>query len=140
MKRLPMDSIVNWLSGIHSQYPIVGVLMLMMALDVCVGTCAAIITKSVSSTISQNGMFRKAIMLLLVGVGAVFDPYAGGIPLSKMIAMAFIVTEGISIIENATRAGVPVPDALVSVLEKLKNNEKPSAKPLGSENKRTSSE
>lgn len=122
--RFKMDSVVEWLLGFHQQYPIVGILMILMGLDILIGLCAAIITKSVSSTISQRGMTRKVIMLLLVGVGAVFDPYAGGIPLSKMVAMCFLVTEGISILENSARAGVPIPQPLYDVLQKLKNNEK----------------
>ena len=121
---LPMDSIVNWLLAFHQQFPLVGILMLIMALDVAVGLCAAIITRTVSSTISHRGMTRKVIMLLLVGVGAVLDPYAGGIPLSKMVAMCFLVTEAISIIENAARAGVPIPKPLYDVLQKLTSNEK----------------
>lgn len=126
---MPMDSIVEWLVVFHRQFPLVGILMLIMALDVAVGLCAAVVTKTVSSTISQHGMYRKVIMLLLVGVGAVLDPYAGGIPLSKMISMAFLVTEAISIVENSARAGVPIPAPLYDVLQKLKNNEKASVTP-----------
>ena len=124
--RLPVDSIVSWLAWGHGQYPIVGILILMMGLDVAVGLCAAVITRSVSATVSQNGMTRKVIMLLLVGVGAVLEPYAGELPLSKLIAMAFIATEGISIVKNSARAGVPVPQQLIDVLTKLESTDKPA--------------
>jgi len=126
---IPMDSIVQWLMTFHNKYPVVGILFLMILLDVAIGLCAAIITKTVSSTVSQHGMIRKVINLLLIGVGAVLEPYAGGIPLSKMIAMAFIVTEAISITENAARAGVPVPKPLLDVLQKLRGSDKDEPKP-----------
>lgn len=128
---LRMDDIVSWLLKFHQAYPVVGILLLIMGLDVAVGLCAAVITKSVSSTVSHRGMVRKVIMLLLVGVGAVLDPYAGGIPLSKMVAMCFLVTESISIIENAARAGVPIPKPLYEVLQKLTSNEKAAIFPNG---------
>ncbi len=129
MLDLPVDSIVSGLLAFHAQFPLVGILLLIMALDVAVGLCAAFITRTVSSTISHRGMVRKVIMLLLVGVGAVLDPYAGGIPLSKMVAMCFLVTEGISIVENAARAGVPIPKPLYDVLQKLTSNEKAAIQP-----------
>jgi len=129
LMKLPVDSIVARLLSFHEQFPLVGILILIMALDVAIGLLAAFITRTVSSTISHRGMVRKVIMLLLVGVGAVLEPYAGGIPLSKMVAMAFLVTEGISIIENAARAGVPIPKPLYDVLQKLTSNEKAAIVP-----------
>jgi len=124
-----MDSIVQWLAEAHAAYPIVGALVLMMLLDVLAGICAAVVTRSVSSTVSYRGMARKAIMLILVGVGAALEPYSSGLPLSRLVAMAFLVTEAISILENAARAGVPVPALLQDLLIKLKSGEKPSVDP-----------
>ena len=123
---IPMDSIVHAIKTFHLAYPIVGILMVMMAFDVCIGLCAAVVTKTVSSTISQAGMVKKVIVLLLVALGTILEPYSGGMPLSQMISMSFIVTELISIAENAARAGVPLPDTLKDLLQKLRNNEKAS--------------
>ena len=125
-ERLRKDSIVQWMLTIHQSYPIVGILLLVMGLDILIGLCAAFITKTISSTVSQKGMTRKVVMLLLVGFGLVLEPYAGGLPLAKLIAMCFLVTEGISIVENSARAGVPVPQVLVDTLHKLRNDEKAS--------------
>lgn len=126
VKTAMSDAIVQWIAYLHNSYPIVGALLVLMLLDVMVGLAAAFVTKSVSSTVSYKGMVRKVIMLLLVAVASVLDPYAGDIPVSKLTAMFFIATEGISILENAKRAGVPIPDWLGEVLAKLKNGDKPS--------------
>lgn len=121
---LPVDSIVTWLYEFHNSYPFVGILMALMAADVLIGLCAAGIAQKISSTVSQVGMLRKAVILLLVGVGAVLEPYANGLPLSKMIAVGFSVTELISILENTHRCGLPVPKPLVDMLAKLRNDQK----------------
>lgn len=126
---LPVDSIVQWLYATHAGYPLVGILLLMMAVDVVIGLLAAIATSTISSTISHKGMIRKAIMLLLVAVGCILEPFSGGLPTSKLIAMAFIVTEFISIIENSARAGVPIPKPLYDILQKLTSNEKAAISP-----------
>lgn len=117
------DFIVTWITWLNSQYPIVGVLMLMMLADSLTGICAAVIAHKLSSTISYQGMIRKVVMLLLVAVGYVLEPYAGGLPASKLVALCFIVTELISILENTSKSGVPIPKALIAVLVKLKTSE-----------------
>lgn len=119
----PPDYIVMWITFIHKNFPVVGTLLLMMALDVLLGIIVACMTKTLSSTISHRGMWRKAVKVLLVAVGAVLQPYSNGMPLSDLIAMFFIFTEGVSIIENAAIAGVPVPPALIEIL-KMANKEK----------------
>lgn len=113
-----VDSLVQFLYAAHEAYPIVGILIIMMGLDIATGIGAAVITKTLSSTVSFNGMIRKAMMLTLIAVGAVLDPFAGGIPVSKLMSMCFLFTELISIIENAKRSGIPIPRVLVDILIK----------------------
>jgi toxin secretion/phage lysis holin len=122
MMNLPMDSIVEWIRQASAQYPVVGILLVLMGIDILMGFVAAVITKTVSSTISQNGMSRKAGMLLIVGAGAALKPYTNGLPLSELISTYYLWTEAISICENATRAGIPVPDGLREMLVKLKSD------------------
>lgn len=67
-------------------------------------------------------MSRKVIMLLMLGVAAVLEPIAGGLPLSKLVGMFYTVTEALSILENAAASGVPLPRALVESLAKLRED------------------
>lgn len=129
MPQATPDAIVRVIAWINAQFPFVGTLLLVMLIDVLTGLCAAIITKTVSSSVSWRGMGRKVIMLLEIGLGAVLEPFAGDIPLSKLVAGCFMVTEIISITENSARAGVPIPKAFRDVLEKLRTHEMPQTQP-----------
>lgn len=96
--------------------------MLLMGIDIATGLLAAAIAKNVSSTTAYEGMVRKAIMLLLVGLGVILEPYAQEVPLGKMLALSFTIVEVLSIVENAARAGVPIPNALREFLVKLRSS------------------
>ncbi len=122
-----LDSVVAWLAHIHNGYPLVGTLCVLMGFDVAVGFLAAAITKTVSSTICSRGMMKKVIILMLVGMCAAIEPYAQGMPLSKLASMAFIVFECTSIVENAARAGLPIPKPILDTLILLKGAEKEKA-------------
>ena len=117
-----MPNFVKYILGWLDTQPIVTALLILMMLDILVGVCRAIITKTLSSTISWRGMSRKVIMLLMLGVAAVLEPIAGGLPLSKLVGMFYTVTEALSILENAAASGVPLPRALVESLAKLRED------------------
>ncbi len=107
-----------------SLQPIVSGLLILMLIDVLTGCCLAVVQKKLSSTTSWRGMCKKVIVLLLVGVAAVLEPFANGIPLSKLVAVFYIVTEALSIMENAAMAGVPLPAPLIDALVKLKEQQR----------------
>lgn len=122
-----LDPIVQWISYLNEQWPLVGLLLLLMALDVLVGFCAAFITKTISSTICSRGMMKKVVILAMVGMCTAIEPHAQGLPLSKLAAMFFIVFECTSILENAARTGLPVPSAITDTLVLLKGADKQKA-------------
>jgi toxin secretion/phage lysis holin len=109
-------AVVIWVTG----KPLISALLILVLLDWMSGICRACITKTLSSTISWRGMVRKVFMLLLIGVCATLQPFAGGLPLTELAALAFIVVETLSIVENAAVSGVPIPRALTDVLTKLR--------------------
>lgn len=110
------DALLGWVS----QQPLLGALFVLMVMDVIMGMIAAYITKTLSSSVSWNGMVKKSGVLIVIGLGAVIQPFAGDIPLAKMVSMFFIAHESLSILENAAKAGIPLPEQLVETLEKLR--------------------
>ncbi|RJQ04812.1 MAG: holin [Bacillota bacterium] len=108
--------------------PLVQILILMMLGDVVSGLLAGYVTRSLSSEVSFRGAGKKAMMLLLVGVAYLLNaaaaPELAGI-LPSAVAGFLIAHEGLSIVENATRAGVPVPKALRDALAKVPGAEPP---------------
>jgi toxin secretion/phage lysis holin len=92
-----------------------------MALDVLTGFCAAFITKKLDSTVSWVGMVRKAVMFIIIGFCLAIDHLARSSHIAQIVAVFFIGYEGLSLIENAGRCGVPLPPALGEALVKLKD-------------------
>lgn len=120
------DVQVHWLTQIImdyiNQFPWIGVLVLLMILDIITGVIAAAINKTVSSEFSSRGILKKVQMIVLVGVGLIFEIVHPELPWGKLIAMLFIANEMISITENAGRAGLPLPKQLLDVLAKSKEH------------------
>ena len=93
-------------------YPWASLLLVLMAFDILTGLLRAIQEKKLSSDINGRGMRRKATMLILVLVGKALEQTVGEAPISEAIAGGFCVSEGLSILENATLLGAPVPPFL----------------------------
>ena len=58
----------------------------------------------------------------MVGIGHLIDPYlinSTGAPLRTAVIFFYIANEGISLLENATAIGLPVPNKLKDVLAQL---------------------
>ena len=98
-------------------------LLAFMAFDYLSGVMVAIKKKKVSSAVGYKGLLKKAGILLCVAVGHVLDVYVLGGAAVMMTAceLFFIANEGISVLENLGRLGVPYPKKLKDVLEALKN-------------------
>ena len=64
------------------------------------------------------------MIFLLVAIGNVVDNYVitTGSALRTMLIMFYLSNEGISIIENAGGLGLPLPEKLKDVIEKLNDD------------------
>lgn len=91
--------------------------------DYLLGTLVAIKKKKLDSKIGFLGIGRKLIILLLVGLVNILG-HAIGMEELRLIAISFyIANEGISIVENASKFGIPIPKKIQDVLSQLKNEE-----------------
>ena len=64
---------------------------------------------------------RKVLMFALVGVGAVLDRHVVGTgsALRTAVICFYLSNEGVSLLENASRLGLPVPGKLKNILQQL---------------------
>lgn len=102
-------------------------LIVLIVLDYISGVIAAVVEKRLSSEVGAKGIAKKVFMLLIVAVANIVDVevLGGGEHVLKTVVVIFyIANECISLIENAGRLGVPVPDKLMKVLEQLKDRGK----------------
>lgn len=99
-------------------------LLIFIAVDYFTGVLVAVNRKNVSSKNGFFGLLKKIVILLLVLISAQVDHVVGvGEPYFRMVTCLFYISnEGISILENATHLGLPVPKILSGVLEKLKTD------------------
>ena len=100
-------------------------LVTFVVIDYITGIMAAIVERKLSSEIGFRGIFKKVLIFLLVTVGNIIDKNLVGTGGAVRTAVIFfyISNEGISIIENSIRIGLPVPEKLKNVLEQLQNKE-----------------
>lgn len=97
----------------------VWVLVGLMAADVVTGLLAAYINQELSSNRTFRGIAKKTTILILVAVAAIVQTQALGVPLTEVVAGSFAVHELLSVLENAAKAGVQVPESLRNALLKV---------------------
>lgn len=100
-------------------------LITFVVIDYLTGLMAAIVERKLSSEIGFRGIFKKVLIFLLAAVGNIIDKNLIGTGGAVRTAVIFFYTsnEGISIIENSIRIGLPVPEKLKNVLEQLQHKE-----------------
>ncbi len=102
-------------------------LIVLIVLDYISGVIAAIAEKRLSSEVGAKGIAKKVFMLLIVAVANIVDvEVLGGDEhvLKSVVVIFYIANECISLMENAGKFGVPVPDKLMKVLVQLKDKSK----------------
>ena len=96
-------------------------LIAFVAIDYITGVMCAISDKALSSEVGFKGICRKVLIFLLVGIGNIIDVQVLGSPgvLRTAVIFFYLSNEGVSLLENAAHLGLPVPDAIKTVLEQL---------------------
>jgi len=96
-------------------------LVVVVAIDYVTGVMCAILDRKLSSDIGARGIFKKVLIFSLVVVGNIIDTNIlgeGGV-IRTAVIFFYMSNEGISILENATRLGLPIPEKLRTVLQQL---------------------
>lgn len=100
----------------------VEVLLWLMVLDYVSGIMAAFINidMALDSRKGYRGIVKKVMILVLVSLAHLMDMAMGQMIAQTVVVWFFIGNEGLSIVENASKAGLPVPEKLKDTLEQLK--------------------
>ncbi len=97
-------------------------LLFFIVVDYLTGVMVAILQRKVSSEVGFRGIFKKVVILCLVGIGHILDTkvvHSGNV-MRTAIIFFYLSNEGISILENVAFIGLPVPKKLLDVLIALK--------------------
>lgn len=96
-------------------------LLIAIALDYISGIIKAYNTKTLSSSIGFKGIMKKIGLLVLVMVAVLVDNVTGNTgAIRTLVIYYFVANEGLSIIENLSIAGVPIPKGLKKALKALR--------------------
>lgn len=100
-------------------------LLVFMMLDYATGLMCAIADKKLSSAVGFQGICKKVLILMLVGLANIVDLHVVGTgsALRGAVICFYLSNEGLSLLENAAHIGLPVPDKLKDVLAQLHRRE-----------------
>lgn len=92
-----------------------------VALDYATGVMCAISDRKLSSEVGFKGICRKVLIFALVGIGHLLDTHIFGETgvLRTAVIFFYLSNEGVSLLENASHLGLPIPERLKAVLEQL---------------------
>lgn len=97
-------------------------LIAFIVLDYITGLIVGAVQHKLNSQISFAGLMRKALILVIVALAHIVDSQLLGGTASVFRSAAcglYIANEGLSILENCGKLGVPYPKKLREVLEQL---------------------
>lgn len=92
-----------------------------MVIDYMSGIMAAYVNPelALNSQKGFRGICKKIMILMLVSMAHIIDAAFGQAMVYSVVLWFFIGNEGLSIIENAAKAGIPIPAKLRDTLEQL---------------------
>ena len=116
----------TWLFGAWDTALIV--LICFMVLDYATGLTRAWINQEVSSDIGLKGIARKSVILVVLIVAVLLDRLlnTGSWVFRTLVCYFYIANESISLLENCSSIGLPIPEQLKEVLIQLKDGQKKS--------------
>jgi toxin secretion/phage lysis holin len=100
-------------------------LVAFVIIDYITGIMVAILEKKLSSSIGFKGIFKKVLIFTFVGIGHIVDIYIlqNGSAIRTAVIFFYLSNEGLSIVENAAKIGLPVPENLKKVFTELKKED-----------------
>ena len=107
-------------------------LLAFVVIDYCSGLTAACLHNELSSKVGFRGILKKMMYFFVVAVAHCIDVAtdAGGV-LQNLSIGFLIANEGISILENCARCGIPIPDKLLCALAQIKGDDAEKSQKTG---------
>ncbi len=116
-------------SAFFGLHVMIQLLVYAIGFDLATGLIAGLVKREISSEVGYRGMARKLLILLGVAAAEIAGrhigmelamPWGGTWGLGAAVAAYYTIQEAVSITENMSRAGVPLPRFVLERLEQLK--------------------
>lgn len=100
-------------------------LVTVMTLDYVTGLTKGYIQKNISSEYGFRGLLKKTTIFYILILAVLVDRLLGnGWIFRSMVCFWYTANEGMSVLENASVIGLPIPQKLVDALIQLKEGNK----------------
>lgn len=96
-------------------------LLAFVVIDYLTGVLCAVADQKLSSAIGFRGICKKVVIFVLVGVAHILDTQiiGSGSILRTAVIFFYLSNEGVSLLENASHFGLPIPTKIKDVLKQL---------------------
>ena len=96
-------------------------LIIFVVVDYITGVMCAVVDKNLSSSVGFKGICRKMLIFVLVGIAHVLDAnvIGDGSVLRTAVIFFYLSNDGVSLLENASHLGLPIPEKMKEILEQL---------------------
>lgn len=96
-------------------------LITFVVIDYVTGLMVAVLERKLSSEVGFRGIFKKVLIFTFVGIGNIIDVHliGNGSAIRTAVIFFYVSNEGISIIENSAKIGLPIPEKLRDILKQL---------------------
>lgn len=115
-----MDFIKCVVNAIISNQVTLETILAFQLMDIVSGLLAAVKTKAVSSSKMKAGIFNKFGEILVMIVTFILKP-ATGVDLTVAVLTYYVFMEGVSVLENLSKAGINIPSQLAKYLQSGKS-------------------
>jgi toxin secretion/phage lysis holin len=98
-------------------------LLAFVVMDYITGVMCAVSDHRLSSAVGFKGICRKVLIFALVGIGHILDTQVvgDGNVIRTAVIFFYISNEGVSLLENASHLGLPIPEKMKDILAQLHN-------------------
>lgn len=100
-------------------------LIIFVSIDYITGVFVAIAERKLSSEVGFKGIAKKICIFFLVAIATIIDRefIKEGSVIRMSVIFFYLSNEGISILENVSKLGLPVPKKIKNILEQLNDDE-----------------
>ncbi len=100
-------------------------LLIAIIIDYISGLIKAFSTKTLDSKIGFKGILKKVGILCIVALAVVVDRITGNSgAIRTLVIYYFVANEGLSVLENLSIAGLPIPASIKKALQVLEKESK----------------
>lgn len=100
-------------------------LIIVIIVDYVSGVLSALYNKKLNSKIGFKGIIKKLSYFCIIVLATLLDKLLGNTGTIRTLVIYFLVAnDGLSIVENVAKMGVPLPKRLIEALEQLRKEDK----------------